>query len=110
MDYTFIGQQIRNRRKQLGLIQDQLAEAADLSTIALSNIERGKKQLHLDTLIRIADALGTPVDALLGREAQSCETQNSKDLLDLWSGSTHLEQHMILAVTKALIESHRRTL
>lgn len=106
MDAKFIGQQIRTRRKQLGLVQEQLAEAADLSTIALSNIERGRQQIRVETLIRIADALDSTVDALLDRK-QSIEEWTSKDFQDLWSGSTPQEQHVILAIAKAFLESVR---
>lgn len=39
-----IGSRIAQRRKMLGMPQEQLAEIVDLSIQTISNIENGKKQ------------------------------------------------------------------
>lgn len=66
MDYRRLGQRIRAARLRLGLTQERLAEAAGISVPHLSNIENGKKRLGLETLLRIALALGVTPDRLLG--------------------------------------------
>jgi transcriptional regulator with XRE-family HTH domain len=54
-----------NARESLNLTQAQVAERAGMSQQAYANIEIGKRSdPKLSTAERIADALGTTVDAL----------------------------------------------
>lgn len=52
-----VGENIRSRRKQLRLSQEQLAEKADLNPKYMSEVERGRVNISLDALARIAKAL-----------------------------------------------------
>ena len=65
MDYFQIGRQIRLARLQKNMTQTRLAEAADLSVSYISHVERGKKRVSLDALVRIAQALEVTLDQLL---------------------------------------------
>ena len=65
MDYEKLGDNIRNYREQQGFTQEKLAELSNISEKHLSKIERGKINIKIDTLVNIADALGTSVDKLL---------------------------------------------
>ena len=60
-----IGKKIRGLRSALGLTQAVLAEAADLESGYLSQVERGHKLPSLGALFRIADALKTTPAALI---------------------------------------------
>ena len=62
MDYQQIGRQIRATRLRRKMTQAQLAEAADLSVPYISHVERGKKRVSLDALLRISQALDVTVD------------------------------------------------
>jgi len=63
---NLLGVAIAQRRKRMGLTQEELAEQAGLSQQYLSELERGAKtNVSLSTLSRIAVALGTSVTALL---------------------------------------------
>ena len=62
-----VGERIRNRRKILNMSQDQLAELASLNRVTVAKYESGKVEPGAQALSRIADALETSVDALLGR-------------------------------------------
>jgi transcriptional regulator with XRE-family HTH domain len=53
-----LGETIRSYRKQSGLSQEQLAERADLHHNFVGEIERGEKAATIDTLLKIAKALG----------------------------------------------------
>ena len=61
MDYEKLGDNIRNYREQRGFTQEKLAELSNISEKHLSKIERGKINIKIDTLVNIADALGTSV-------------------------------------------------
>lgn len=52
-----VGKNIRACRTDAGLTLEQLAEKADLSWPYLSEIERGRENISLDKLARLAHAL-----------------------------------------------------
>jgi transcriptional regulator with XRE-family HTH domain len=64
-----IGRRIRNLRMDRGMSQVMLADAAELSRVNLSRIERGKAAVMITTLLRITRALGvTLADLVQGIE------------------------------------------
>lgn len=60
-----LGEAIRARRKKAGLSQEKLAERADLSTVFISRVERGKESPSVDSLVKIARALRAQVRELI---------------------------------------------
>jgi transcriptional regulator with XRE-family HTH domain len=52
-----IAANVRRRRAELGLTQEQLGEAAGISYRYLQDIERGRKNITVETLVRMARAL-----------------------------------------------------
>ena len=63
-----IGQRIIERRKNLGLTQEALAEKADVTTQFVSYTESGKRAMRPENLMKIAFALGVSTDYLLTGE------------------------------------------
>jgi transcriptional regulator with XRE-family HTH domain len=60
-----LGRIIRTRREQLGLTQDQIAEALSLSRTSIVNIEKGRQRVIAYQLVRLATALRCEVVDLL---------------------------------------------
>ena len=60
-----VGRNIRTLRTRAGITQDQLAEKLYVSRQTVSNYETGRSQPDLDTLVRLAAALGTDAGALI---------------------------------------------
>ncbi|ERL65934.1 helix-turn-helix domain-containing protein [Schleiferilactobacillus shenzhenensis] len=60
-----IGNQIKRRRKALGLTQEQLAAQLNVSRSAVSNWEAGRNYPDLLTVIALSDALDLSLDNLL---------------------------------------------
>jgi transcriptional regulator with XRE-family HTH domain len=60
-----IAANVRRRRAQLGLTQEQLGEASGLSYRYLQDIEGGRKNVTVDTVVRLARALRTTPPLLL---------------------------------------------
>jgi transcriptional regulator with XRE-family HTH domain len=60
-----LGEAVRAKRKKRHLSQERLAEKADLSTVFISRVERGKESPSVDSLVKIARALGVRVRELL---------------------------------------------
>lgn len=52
------GDTVRNERKSRGLTQQELAFKSDLSLTYIGEIERGQRMVSLDTILRVAKALG----------------------------------------------------
>ncbi|AGP38184.1 helix-turn-helix domain-containing protein [Sorangium cellulosum] len=62
-----IGANVHRLRVRLGLTQEALAEAANISTGFLQRLERGKTNVGVVVLVRLADALAVEPGALLRR-------------------------------------------
>ena len=54
---SLFGKRVRRLRKQAGLSQEGLAEAAGLHRTYVSSIERGQRNVGLDNIVRLARAL-----------------------------------------------------
>ncbi len=59
------GKRIMERRKKLGLTQEQLAEKSEVTTQCVSYAEAGKRGMRPENLMKIAAALGVSTDYLL---------------------------------------------
>jgi transcriptional regulator with XRE-family HTH domain len=59
-----LGEAIRAERTKAGFSQEKLAEKAGLSTVFISRVERGKESPSVDSLVKIARALGVHVHDL----------------------------------------------
>jgi transcriptional regulator with XRE-family HTH domain len=59
------GARVRAMRNALGLSQEELAERAELHWVYISGVERGVRNPGLNTIGKLARALGTTPDALL---------------------------------------------
>lgn len=63
--YRDFGRQLRARRRQAHLTQQQLADRVGLSRTSITNIEKGTQHIALHVLYQLAGALGaTPADLL----------------------------------------------
>ena len=60
-----LGDAIRSERQAAEYSQEQLAEKANLSTVFISRVERGKESPSLDSLVKIAKALKVRVRDLV---------------------------------------------
>ena len=66
MDYEALGKRIRQKRREAGITQEQLAEMAGISVAFVGHIERGTRVLSVETLLRLCLALEMSADDLLG--------------------------------------------
>lgn len=63
--YDRIGGNVRKIRMEKGLTQEKLAEKTELSLTVIQKVETGQSGSRLETLIRIALALGVSLDILM---------------------------------------------
>ena len=57
---------MRRIRREKGLTQEQVAEAAELHPNYISSVERGERNISICNIGRIAVALGVGMEALVG--------------------------------------------
>jgi DNA-binding XRE family transcriptional regulator len=59
------GQNLRTIRETAGISQEKLAEEAGLHRTYVSSVERGKRNISLLNIARLAKALGVPMAKLV---------------------------------------------
>jgi transcriptional regulator with XRE-family HTH domain len=66
-----LAKRIKELREKAGWSQQKLAEEAGLSYNTITKIEQGSaKQPVIQTMVKIADALGVGLDELMGRKGK----------------------------------------
>ena len=68
IDYTDIGQRIKQKRIEKGLTQEKLAELVGVGPSHMSHLESGKTVASLDVFIALCNVLECSADELLCRE------------------------------------------
>lgn len=63
----------RAARAAAGLTQVEAAKSADLHQVTISQIESGRQLVTVENLLRLADAYGCTLDALVGRVVDAPE-------------------------------------
>jgi transcriptional regulator with XRE-family HTH domain len=76
-----IGQTLRSRRKELGLSLEDLSRLSGATVPTLSNIERGKRDVKLSTLVNLASALRFDLAELFTDDTAETDTE-PQDLQD----------------------------
>lgn len=59
------GKRLREVREEAGISQEKLAELAKLHRTYVSSVERGKNNISLVNIERLAEALGVPMGDLM---------------------------------------------
>jgi len=62
------GDRLRRKREERRLSQAELAQRTGFQPSAISHFESGRRSPSFDNLKKLADALATTIDYLLGRE------------------------------------------
>lgn len=101
MENDKIGYRIKTLRKSKGMTQEHLSEIINVSPHYIYEIERGLKQMSLETFISITHALEASADYLLfGMSAGDRPDLNYSDQLDRLTSSLSPQKRE--AVTKII--------
>lgn len=63
-----LAENLKTRRKEYELTQEDLAKRVGVDRVSISNFEAGLKVPSLNTTVAIADALHMSIDELIGRQ------------------------------------------
>ena len=61
------GKAVRYRRNELEISQEELAERADLHRTYISDLERGRRNVSLENIEKLAKALNLSISELIQR-------------------------------------------
>lgn len=116
MDITKrVGINIRSIRKAQNLTIDELAEKCDFQPPYLSDIERGARNITLQTLNKILNALEVDASSVLIPEKKALESQedNRKELLTILYGTLEDKNEddirMLLNISNEIFGRFKRT-
>ena len=79
-----IGERLRRKRLDVGYTQEHLAELADLHPTYIGQVERGEKNITIESLEKICIALDYPMDELFFNiHTMNSQNQHAKECYDL---------------------------
>lgn len=114
-----IGIRIRLEREKLDLSREKFAEIIGLSPFYIGQIERGDRNMSIDTLVKVSDTLNISMDYILKGQTLYMENiyameviednykkgidSEIKELLDLLSGSSREKIQLIKDLSKLIL-------
>ncbi|RKJ71996.1 XRE family transcriptional regulator [Butyricicoccus sp. 1XD8-22] len=107
MDYILLGKRIRDERLLLRLTLEKLAERTDKSINFIGQIERGEGKPSLETMVDIANALGTTVDSLLQDNVRAVNDSVGKEVEAIIKTLDDNGKQFILDVVKRYSHYHQ---
>ena len=97
-----VGDRVREIRLQKRMSQQDLATKSNISLPHISDIELGKKGMHLSTFIRLTEALEVSADVLLRSNVPQVTEIYKGEFADLLNDCTPSEMETILRIVKEL--------
>ncbi len=94
--YTELGHRIREAREKSHLTQETLAKMVSLTRTSVTNIEKGRQQLLVHTLVEISKALQVSPESLLP-QTQSIGVKALDELDELLKDHSPQEKEWIKA-------------
>lgn len=99
-----LGERIRERRTELRLSQEALAEKAGISANTVSRIEGGQMSMGIGTFIKLVQALDADAGSLLGVPPTAGEKQY-RDICYRISHLRECDRKIVLRTVETLVES-----
>ena len=104
MVYKEIGLRIKQERNKRRMTQEKLAESAGVNESYIGQLERGAKNPSLETLIKIANALGVTLDYLLMDVSEVKPDSLLDELTALAKGRKPDEVRLMLNINKLVVD------
>lgn len=99
-----IGERIRRLRKEMDLSQEQLAERSGLHTNYVGQVERGEKNLTLETLEKVVGGLDISLEELFRYIGPMEQKDALSQIVELLVERHTEDQKMALSVLKSVME------
>lgn len=102
LNFKRIGEKLRTIRLSKNLTQEYIANAVDINTSHISNIENNRVKVSLSTLVQICNALDTTVDYVLSEEYTDSSSAIEQEILHELHACSNNTKEQILKIVKAL--------
>lgn len=107
INYERIGRRVQQLRKMKHLSQADLADLTEMSVAYISHIETGVKRASLESVVRIANALGVTVDQVLNGNQTGNPNEYKSELGVLIDDCNGYERGVIHDIAEAVKRSLR---
>ena len=105
LDYTVIGQRIKQARLAKNLTQEDLAEKIDISVAFLSRVERGNSHINLKRLNQLCGLLDVTEGYLLNGASSNSKEYLDREFADLIKNCSPAKQKLIYNVAKTIADT-----
>lgn len=102
LDFSLIGQKIKEVRTDKRLTQEYLAEKTGVNVSHISNIETNKVKVSLTLLVGICNALDVTIDYLLENEYHNPTSITEKELFNTIKDMDNVKLETLLRIAKVL--------
>lgn len=102
LDFSRIGQRIKEVRTDKKLTQEYIAETTSVNVSHISNIENAKVKVSLTLLVAICNALGVTIDYILEKEYHTPTTVTEKELINVVKNLEEDKKEQLLRIAKVL--------
>lgn len=99
-DLKLVGSRIKAVRISRGMSQADLAVEASVSLSLISNIERGKTGMQLETFVKVAEALQVSADYLLRPDVPEVKAIYQGEFAELLEDCSASEMETILKIVR----------
>ncbi len=101
--YETIAGNMKTKRKQHGISQEQLAEQADVSVDTIKSVENGRRAMSLDTYLNIVQVLGAAPFSLM---KQGYAKDYAERFLFLVERRSQWEIEFVLHMVEQILKGH----
>ncbi|AAK79545.1 transcriptional regulator with XRE-family HTH domain [Clostridium acetobutylicum] len=108
IDYSIIGDRIRNSRKSKNYTQENLAEYLDVSTVYVSKIECGKTKINLETLMKICKFLNITPSYILTGSTTDSENYQKNEITDMLKTCPPEKIKLISSMIKLIVNFEKK--
>ena len=106
LDYTVIGQRIKQARLAKNLTQEDLAEKIDISVAFLSRVERGNSHINLKRLNQLCGLLDVTEGYLLNGASSNSKEYLDREFANLIKNCSPAKQKLIYNVAKTIADTN----
>ncbi len=103
-----IGKIIKKYRKEKGYTQFQLAEKIGVSEFYISALETGNRKPGRETLIKLSNEIGIPIEGLLELETEQSVKFASEELYNKIKGLPIKQQQQLLNIIDFIINEFKK--
>ena len=104
LDYSIIGERLKQARHAKKMTQEQLAEKLDVSVAFLSRVERGHSHLNLNRLSQVCKFLDVSEGYILSGSSEDSKSYLDEDFKKILDKCSPEKQRLIYNIAKTIAE------